>query len=64
MSITLTLTGTTSILVADYFPPITLDQDYQCGLISMDTCNSITNVNVEYNLFHIVKHEIEKYVQQ
>jgi len=59
MSRTLTLTGNTPILVADYFPPITLDQDYQCGIISLDTYNSIPNVDVENNLFHIDKHEIK-----
>jgi len=53
MSITLTLTGNTSVLFADYFFPIELDQNYQCGLISLDTYNSIPNVDVENNLFHI-----------
>jgi len=53
MSITLTLTGNTSVLVADYFPPIELDQNYQCALISLDTYNSIPNVDVGNNLIRI-----------
>jgi len=59
MSITLTLTGKTSLLVADYFPPIELDQNDQCALISLDTYNSIPNVDVGNNLFHIGKHTIK-----
>lgn len=58
MSITLTLNGDTSLLVANYFPPIELDQNYVCGLISFDTYHSIPNVDVENNLFHIGNHEI------
>jgi len=59
MSITLTLIGNTSVLVADYFPPIELDQNYQCALMSLDTYNSIPNVDVGNNLFHIGKHMIK-----
>lgn len=59
MSITLTLTGDTSILVANYFPPIELNQHYVCGLISLDTYNSIPNVDIENNRFHIGEHIIE-----
>jgi len=59
MSITLTLTGNTSVLVAGYFPPIELDQNYQCALISLDTYNSIPNVDVGNNLFYIGKHTIK-----
>lgn len=59
MSITLTLTGVAPILVANYFPPIELNQNYSCGLISLDTYNSIPNVDVENNLFHIGEHVIK-----
>jgi len=59
MSITLTLNGNTSVLLADYFPPIELDQNYQYDLISLDTYNSIPSVDVENNQFHIGKHEIK-----
>lgn len=59
MSITLTLNGDSSHLVANYFPPIELNENYVCGLISFDTYHSIPNVDVENNLFHIGNHEIE-----
>ena len=53
MSITLTINGNSSLLVANYFSSIDLKQDYVCGLISFDTYNSIPNIDVENNLFHI-----------
>ena len=53
MSITLTINGNSSLLVAKYFPSIDLKQDYVWGLISFDTYNSIPNIDVENNLFHI-----------
>lgn len=59
MSITLTLNGDSSLLSANYFPPIQLNENYVCGLISFDTYHSIPNVDVENNLFHIGDHEIE-----
>lgn len=59
MSITLTLNGGSSLLSANYFPPIQLNENYVCGLISFDTYHSIPNVDVENNLFHIGEHEIE-----
>lgn len=59
MSITLTLNGDSSYLVADYFPSIELNGNYVCGLISFDTYHSIPNVDVENNLFHIADHVIE-----
>lgn len=59
MSITLTINGDSPLLVANYFPPIELNQSYVCGLISFDTYHSIPNVDVGNNLFHIGDHEIE-----
>ncbi|KAI8127368.1 hypothetical protein CVS40_3162 [Lucilia cuprina] len=59
MSITLTLNGESSLLVANYFPPIQLNDNYVCGLISFDTYHSIPNVDIENNLFHIGNYEIE-----
>ena len=53
MSLTLTINGNSSILVANYFPPMELKQDYVCGLISFDSYNIISNVDEENNLFHI-----------
>lgn len=59
MSITLTVNGNSSILVANYFPPIELTQDYVCGLISFDSYHTIPNVDKENNLFHIGKMAVE-----
>lgn len=53
MSITLTLSGNSSILSANYFPPINLSEDYECALIDFHSYNSIPNVDVYNNLFHI-----------
>lgn len=53
MSITLTLSGNNSILTAEYFPPLDLLNDYVCGLIDFHTYNSIPNVDLSNNLFHI-----------
>lgn len=61
MALTLTLSGNTSHLTADYFPPLDLDggNDYVCGLIDLQTYNSIPNVDEQNNLFHIQDMEIE-----
>lgn len=59
MSRTFTLSGNSSILTANYFPPIELKTDYVCGLIDFHTFFSIPNVDTENNLFHIGQHIIE-----
>lgn len=59
MSLTLTLTGNSSILSADYFPPIELHGEYTCGLVDFQTYNSIPNVDVENNLLSIGNYGIE-----
>lgn len=52
-SITLTLSGNSPQLQAQYFPPIDLsDGDYVCGLIDFQTFNSIPNVDETNNLFY------------
>lgn len=52
-SITLTLTGASSQLQADYFPAIDLSAgNYVCGLIDFQTFNSIPNVDETNNLFY------------
>lgn len=58
-SITLTLSGKSSLLQASYFPPIDLDKnaDYVCGLIDFQTFNSIPNVDDLNNKFHYGKYE-------
>lgn len=49
-SITLTLNGNKSQLHADYFPPIDLsDGEYVCGLVDLQTFNSIPNVEQSNN---------------
>lgn len=55
MALTLTLSGNTSILNVDYFPPIELSKKYEyvCGLVDFQTYNSIPNVDNSNNLFHI-----------
>lgn len=55
MALTLTLSGNTSLLHVDYFPPIELSihHEYVCGLVDFQTYNSIPNVDNSNNLFHI-----------
>lgn len=53
MSMILNFSANESTLVADYFPPIELAGQYECGLISLFTYNSIPNVNEDNNLFHV-----------
>lgn len=59
MSLTLTLTGNSSVLSAEYFPPIELQGEYSCGLVDFHTYNSIPNVDVENNLLSIGEYSIE-----
>lgn len=50
MSTRLTLSGTTSILKAEYFPP--LHGEYELGLIGFQAWNNIANVTEKNNVFH------------
>lgn len=52
-SVTITLSGNNSVLEADFFPPITLDSQfqYECGLIDFQTFNCIPNVDETNNIF-------------
>lgn len=52
MSRTFTFSDTRSILSAEFFPPIELDGDYEIGLLSLETYNSIPNVDSSNNKFH------------
>lgn len=53
MSLTLTLTGDSSILNASYYPAIDLsDDDYELGLTDFETYNTIPNVNSSNNKFY------------
>lgn len=53
MSLTLSLTGSSSVLTAEYFPPLELSGDYVCGLIDFQTYNSIPNIDESNNLMHV-----------
>ncbi|XP_065355987.1 uncharacterized protein LOC135963024 [Calliphora vicina] len=59
MSITLTLSSISSELSANYFPPIVLDGEYECALTDFHSYNSIPNVDIYNNKFHIGEHVIE-----
>lgn len=52
MSITLSVSGQESSFTTEYFPPIDLSDDYECGLIYFKTFNSIPNVDYRNNKFH------------
>lgn len=53
MSLTLTLTGKSSILAVSYFPAIDLsDGDYELGLTDFETYHTIPNVNSSNNKFY------------
>ena len=59
MSITLTLSSNSSELSANYFPPIELNGGYECALTAFHSYNSIPNVDVYNNIFHIGEHVIK-----
>lgn len=59
MSTTLSLSGNSSILTANYFPPIELSDEYECCLTDFHSYNSIPNVDYDNNLFHIGDKVIE-----
>lgn len=52
MSLTFTLTGRTSELSADHFPPIPLDGEWVVGLLGFETYNSIPNIDKSNNSFY------------
>lgn len=53
MSLTLTLTGSSSILTVSYFPAIDLSDDsYELGLTDFETYNSIPNITSLNNKFY------------
>lgn len=77
-SCTLTLSGTSSVLEAHYFPPIELSpfKHYTLGLVELLTFNSIPNIDVGNNKFYVGAdvitiptgsyeiEDIEKYLQK
>lgn len=52
---TITLSGNSSVLSTEFFPPIELvkNVEHVCGLVDFQTYNSIPNVDETINLFHI-----------
>jgi hypothetical protein len=54
MSYNFTLTGNTSILSADFNPPLFLNKNdnYVLGLSNFESYNSIPNIDEGYNKFH------------
>lgn len=59
-SLTLSLSGTSSILEVQYFPPIELSphKNYVLGLVELLTFNSIPNIDIGNNKFYAGKEEI------
>lgn len=51
-SYTLSLSGNTSMITADYFPPLVLTGCYECGLVELQTFNSIPNIDHTNNKLH------------
>ena len=52
MSLTLTLSGKSSVLAANYSPAIDLADDYELGLALFETYHTIPNVTAENNKFY------------
>ncbi|KYQ56420.1 hypothetical protein ALC60_04650 [Trachymyrmex zeteki] len=53
MSLTLTLTGTNSVLATSYFPALNLsDGEYELGLTNFETYNTIPNITSANNKFY------------
>lgn len=52
MSLTLTVSNNSSILEANFFPPLILDGSYEIGLVSFLSYNTVPNVDLTNNRFH------------
>lgn len=59
MSLTLTVTGNSSVISTEFFPPIELLSEYTCGLVSLHTYNSIPNIDKRNNSIQVADHFIE-----
>jgi len=58
--LTLTLSGKSTVLAANYFPAIDLsDGDYELGLTIFETYRMIPNVNESNNKFYFAKDDAE-----
>lgn len=63
MSFVLELSGNTSILSAEYFPPILLDGPHELALLSFQSWNSVSNINSRNNCFYYFDGSSEKVIQ-
>ncbi|KAL6253952.1 hypothetical protein P5V15_015799 [Pogonomyrmex californicus] len=60
MSLTLTLSGKSSVFATNYSPAIDLsDDDYELGLTILETYHMIPNVNASNNTFYFGKDDAE-----
>ena len=60
MSLTLTLTGKSTVLAANYFPAIDLsDGDYELDLTIFEICHMIPKANESNNKFYFAKDDAE-----
>lgn len=59
-SVTFTLSGNSSVLTTNFFPPIELSNqhDYECGLIDFQSYHSIPNIDEHMNKISIGSSEI------
>lgn len=59
-SITITVSGSNSVLTTHFFPPIELDNpyEYECGLIDFQSFHSIPNIDECVNKIYIGNNEI------
>lgn len=64
-SIALTLSGRDSLLTASYFPPIELGEEYtyECGLINLETWNSIPNIDKSNDEFYYKHNDLYSIVK-
>ena len=58
-TLTVSLTGRSSVLEANFFPPIDLspNKDYVLGLVELLTFNTIPNIDEHNNKFYIVEED-------
>ena len=66
MSLTFTLTGKASTLSTNFFPPITLDGEWEVGLLNFEAYNSIHNlINGEVTIRQdITKSFVNRHAQE
>lgn len=57
MSFAIELSGRSSELRANYFPPIILNGNYELALVSLQAWNSVANISSENNKFYYIDDE-------